>query len=252
MELIISSVGQNGKNLHKDVAAIQELLNHCSHLLPNLKPLNVDGKIGNKTISAITLFQEKVVLLTKPDGRVDPGGKTLKSLNSKAVHIKTIPEETVKKPSTGAYKFPLKSRSPISYKTGMRRFGANRSGSRKHSGCDLYAPIGTPIYAMDDGEVIKNIYSFYLGTYALEIKHSKFIARYGEIKSAAQGLKKGSKIKKGQLIAYVGELRGLNMSMLHLELYRGTGTGSLTVRGNKPYQRRSDLIDPTAILDKAE
>lgn len=105
---------------------------------------------------------------------------------------------------------------------------------------------------MDDGEVLKNVYAFYLGTYALEIKHTSFIARYGEIQSAAKGLKKGSKITKGQLIGYVGELRGLNMSMLHLELYSGNSTGPLTVRGNKPHQRRSDLIDPTSILDKAQ
>ena len=39
--------------------------------------------------------------------------------------------------------------------------------------------------------------------------------------------------------------------MLHLELYSGKATGALTVRGNKPYQRLADLIDPTPILDKA-
>jgi hypothetical protein len=32
---------------------------------------------------------------------------------------------------------------------------------------------------MDDGVVINGPYSFYSGTYALEIKHPQFIARYG-------------------------------------------------------------------------
>jgi hypothetical protein len=32
---------------------------------------------------------------------------------------------------------------------------------------------------MDDGVVINGPYSFYGGTYALEIKHPQFIARYG-------------------------------------------------------------------------
>lgn len=64
------------------------------------------------------------------------------------------------------------------------------------------------------------------------------------------GLKVGSDVKRGQLIAYVGELRS-GAAMLHIEMYTGTGLGRLTVRGNKPYQRRSDLTDPTPILDDA-
>lgn len=43
------------------------------------------------------------------------------------------------------------------------------------------------------------------------------------------------------------------MHMLHLELYTSAISGStLTVKANKPYQRRSDLINPTEILNKAK
>jgi murein DD-endopeptidase MepM/ murein hydrolase activator NlpD len=248
MESISSSVGREGKNNYKDVVVVQTLINECMHLLKPLEALNPDGKVGKKTIEAIECFQRVVLKMNEPDGRVDPGGKTIKFLNQKGVADNKPATEGVV--LSGSIKFPLKSRSPSNYKTGMRKFGSNRSGGRKHAGCDLYAPIGTPVYAMDSGEV-KNFYSFYLGTYALEIKHPGFVARYGEISKTATGIKKGSIVKKGQLIGYVGELKGLNMSMLHLELYSGTASGPLTVRGNKPYQRRADLIDPTLILDKA-
>ncbi|MCW9048548.1 MAG: hypothetical protein OQK46_10755, partial [Gammaproteobacteria bacterium] len=70
----------------------------------------------------------------------------------------------------------------------------------------------------------------------------------------AAGIVTGAKVKRGQVIAYVGELvfkSGNKMSMLHLETYKGTLTGSLTVRSSKPYQRRGDLFDPTQMLDKA-
>ena len=160
---------------------------------------------------------------------------------------------STKKASDG-HQFPLKIAPTKSYTDGMRAFGANRSNGRKHAGCDLYAPVGTPIYAMDDGEVIRGPYSFYLGTFALEVKHPDFVARYGEISGAAPGVKTGAKVKKGQLLGYVGELvfkSGTRMSMLHLELYRGTATGSLSTSA-LPYKRRGDLIDPTAILDKAK
>lgn len=248
MESIVSSVGKNAKNNFKDVVTVQTLINGCMHLLKPLSLLNPDGQAGTKTVNAIELFQRNVLKMATPDGRVDPGGKTIQTLNQKYVtDNKPAPQELN---LSSAIKFPLKTRSPSNYKSGMRKFGSNRSSGRKHAGCDLYAPIGTPVYAMDEGEVT-NFYAFYLGTYALEVKHPGFVARYGEISKAATGVKKGVKIKKGQLIGYVGELKGLNMSMLHLELYSGTASGPLTVRGNKPYQRRKDLIDPTPILDKA-
>jgi hypothetical protein len=39
-------------------------------------------------------------------------------------------------------------------------------------------------------------------------------------------------------------------SMLHFEVYTGSyGVGGLSDRRNKPFNRRSDLIDPTGLLD---
>lgn len=168
MESIISSVGKNGKNNYKDVVTVQILINGCLHLLNPIDPLNPDGKVGQKTIKAIEQFQQIVIKMALPDGRVDPGGKTLRLLNQKYVSDNRSSGDALN--LSGQLKFPLKSRSPSSYKTGMRKFGSNRSGGRKHAGCDLYAPIGTPVYAMDEGEII-NYYAFYLGTFALEVKH---------------------------------------------------------------------------------
>lgn len=250
MESISQSVGKNGKNIYKDVCAIQTLLNNNIHKLVPFKYLEVDGKCGKQTIELIEEFQKRVVMLKEPDGRVDPGGKTLRSLDTNAKEP-AVPFRPFAFAPTSLC-FPLSQRPKEDYKKGMRKFGANRKGGRKHAGIDLYAPVGTPIYAIDDGEVTAGPYAFYLGTQALEVTHPQFVARYGEIRGAAPGIKKGSKVKKGQLIAYVGELKGLNMSMLHLELYSGTASGSLTVRGSTPYQRRADLIDPTTVMDNSK
>jgi murein DD-endopeptidase MepM/ murein hydrolase activator NlpD len=130
---------------------------------------------------------------------------------------------------------------------GHRYFGAPRAG-RKHAACDLIAPKGTKIFAVEEGVVINGPYPFYNGTDALEVRHPLFTVRYGEILKAADGLTIGSKVTKGQLIAYVGKMH--KDSMLHFEMYDGSGSGSLTVRSNKPFQRRSDLVDPTEYLDR--
>ena len=255
-EIIIHSVGKKGINKFEDVSAVQDLLNGCIHLLIPFKLLACDGKAGPLTINAIEQFQSRVGKMKLPDGRVDPRGKTLRLLNQYYLPASTKKGQyfisTAPVHKVWNYQFPLKITPRKPYTSGGRQFGANRKLGRKHAGCDLLAPIGTPVYAMDDGEVSIDVYAFYLGTLALEIKHPDFVARYGEIGSVASGIKKGAKVKKGQLIAYVGKLRGLSFSMLHLELYSGSGVGKLTVRGNKPYQRRSDLINPTKILQKAK
>lgn len=145
--------------------------------------------------------------------------------------------------------FPLPFRPTLSYKTGGRRFGANRDeGNRKHAGCDLIAPRGTEIYAVEGGVVETKPYLFYRGTYAVEFRlDSGKLVRYCEIEKLASGITKGSPVSEGGLIAYVGKM--YVSSMLHFELYEGSGSGPLTVRSNPPYQRRSDLIDPADYLD---
>jgi len=57
-----------------------------------------------------------------------------------------------------------------------------------------------------------------------------------------------ARIKAGDVVAYVGKMH--TSSMLHFEAYAGHFSGPLTVRANKPFQRRADLVNPTALLDR--
>ena len=77
---ISNSVGQRGINNKDDVKAIQVLLNHNIDKLTPLRPLVEDGVINPQTIDAIKLFQRRVVGMPEPDGRIDPNGRTLRSL----------------------------------------------------------------------------------------------------------------------------------------------------------------------------
>jgi hypothetical protein len=69
-------------NRPEDVRIVQELLNKHLYLLS--QPLTVDGRVGSATIAAIEAFQQRVVNLRQPDGRVDPGGRTFTALASGA------------------------------------------------------------------------------------------------------------------------------------------------------------------------
>ncbi|MGH1339351.1 MAG: peptidoglycan-binding protein [Aureispira sp.] len=69
---ISGSVGEGGANNEADVKTIQELLNKKGG------DLTVDGKIGNKTISAIRSFQSSINIT--PDGVISPNKNTWKGL----------------------------------------------------------------------------------------------------------------------------------------------------------------------------
>lgn len=155
--------------------------------------------------------------------------------------------------------FPVPHRSQLTYHTAERRFGSARGKGRKHGGCDLYAPVGTPVRAMADGKVVR-AYPFYWKTWAIEVDHGDFIARYGEVAplgpKAAKALE-GKQVSRGEQIGEIGQLiqpsgKKYKHTMLHLELYstsRSPKTDPLTIT-RAPYQRRSDLVDPTPTLDK--
>lgn len=147
-----------------------------------------------------------------------------------------------------SYFFPLLSSPTHSFTSGIRRFAAGR-GRRKHAGTDLYRPRGSKVVAMASGIVLRVAY-FYRGTWAVEVLNDDGrVIRYTEIhKKVARGIKAGARIVRGQHIGQVGRMRGISRTMLHLEIYQGTRSGNLTVFGNRPYQRRKDLINPTPIL----
>lgn len=155
--------------------------------------------------------------------------------------------------------FPLPILPTMNWRGG-RGFGSDRSGVAiklgipggvlRHGAVDLIAKHGTPVLAIDDGEVLCDPYEFFFGTYAIEVEHPQFIARYCEI--APQTLvRRKSRVKSGQMIGRVGNQPGADM--LHLELFDGSASGPLTTsrtKANQPYYRRKDLIDPTPLMDE--
>src|SRR5450432_4087463 len=145
--------------------------------------------------------------------------------------------------------FPLPQVPKLSYRDQGRAFGAELPNQRKHAGCDLLIDEGTDILAVEDGEVFELVPDFYHGTGAIALRHRGFIARYCEVKTESlANVRRGQLFKAGEVVAKVGRM--FSLSMLHFELYSGRGAGGLTVRTNLPYQRRSDLLDPSSLLDQ--
>ena len=83
-----ASVGKGGDNTLADVIVVQHLLNDwLSDTGQTLLPTT--GNCGPLTIAAITAFQTRVLGATKPDGRIDPGGRTWNALSSRSAPTQT-------------------------------------------------------------------------------------------------------------------------------------------------------------------
>jgi murein DD-endopeptidase MepM/ murein hydrolase activator NlpD len=150
--------------------------------------------------------------------------------------------------------FPLRERPAASYHEPPQAFGSPRDGgARSHAGCDLYAPAGIEILAIEAGTVTRGCCAFYDVVFALEVTSaSGLVIRYGEIAAAAPGIRLGSQVVEGQVIAHVGKMETVAQAMLHLEMFAGTAQGPLTDRENPPFMRRADLQNPTAFLDACQ
>jgi murein DD-endopeptidase MepM/ murein hydrolase activator NlpD len=90
---------------------------------------------------------------------------------------------------------------------------------RMHSGLDFKAGYGTPIYAVTDGAVA---YAGRKGGYGnfVQINHGGGLATgYGHMSRFA--VSPGSRVRRGQIIGYVGSTGLSTGPHLHYELYRG-------------------------------
>jgi murein DD-endopeptidase MepM/ murein hydrolase activator NlpD len=104
---------------------------------------------------------------------------------------------------------------------------ASRFGSRvhpifktrkMHTGVDLAAPGGTPIYASGDGVIEKAQWVSGYGRYIL-IKHvNGYETGYGHQSRFASGIKPGVKVRQGQVIGYVGSTGYSTGNHLHFEI----------------------------------
>ncbi len=132
--MISSSVGKKGINKLADVKTVQQIINLRDDLRKTLPKLVVDGKYGKKTQAAIDQFQSS--FMSKPDGRIDPYG----------LSIKKIWQLAYAKP-TG-----LAVRGLDNY--GAGHYGASR-GARTHDGVDYMSTAGQQVKAPMSGKVTK-------------------------------------------------------------------------------------------------
>ena len=123
--------------------------------------------------------------------------------------------------ATSSFGSPLKGGMRISSRYGFRRHPVTGK-LKRHTGVDLKANYGTPVYAIYDGTVTRATnYSGY--GKCIDIAHkSGYSSRYAHLSRFA--VRSGSKVKKGQLIGYSGSSGVSTGPHLHLELAKNSRT----------------------------
>ena len=89
-----------------------------------------------------------------------------------------------------------------------------------HQGLDIKTRSGVPVIASADGKVVKIGRSGYLGK-IIEIDHEgdEFKTLYAHLKDYAAGLKVGHKVRRDQIIGYVGNTGRSTGAHLHYGVY---------------------------------
>ena len=90
--------------------------------------------------------------------------------------------------------------------------------TKLHTGTDFAAPMGTPIMASGDGVIIKASWCGGGGN-CVKIKHnSTYTTVYAHMSKFGRNIKKGTKVKQGQIIGYVGSTGMSTGPHLHYEV----------------------------------
>jgi len=90
--------------------------------------------------------------------------------------------------------------------------------TKMHTGTDFAAPTGTPILASGDGLVVRAQWCGGGGN-CVKIKHNRvYQTVYAHMSKFGKGIKKGARVKQGQIIGYVGSTGLSTGPHLHYEV----------------------------------
>lgn len=139
-------------------------------------------------------------------------------------------------------------KAPFTY---SQRVSSNFSHSRfhpvlkrrmPHYGVDYAAPLGTPVLSVGEGEVIEAQYRGANGN-IVKIRHNgTYTTAYLHLNGFAKGIRKGQRVKQGQVIGYVG--RTGRVTGVHLD-YR-------IYKNNQPVNPLTVKLPPSKAIDDRE
>lgn len=117
-------------------------------------------------------------------------------------------------------KAPFKYSQRISSSFSYNRFHPVLKTRMPHYGVDYAAPLGTPVISVGEGEILESQYRGASGN-IVKIRHnSTYTTAYLHLNGFASGIKKGRRVKQGQVIGYVGRTGRVTGVHLDYRVYK--------------------------------
>ena len=116
-------------------------------------------------------------------------------------------------------RYPLRF-TRISSKFSHARFHPILKRTRPHLGVDFAAPRGTPVRAIADGTVQYAGWRGGLGRFVRLDHPGPYGSGYGHLQRIAKGVREGRRVRRGQIIGYVGSTGLATGPHLHYVLYK--------------------------------
>lgn len=157
------------------------------------------AKLGQLLYASFSLKQRTYKIYRYNDNFYNDKGETKKT----GLDIKPLAMRNARISSLYGYR-----RHPI-YKT-----------QKFHSGVDYAAPKGTAIYASGNGVVEIARYVNGYGNFVKLRHNSEYETAYGHMQRFASGIRPGVRVRKGQIIGYVGSTGRSTGPHLHFEIIR--------------------------------
>ena len=169
--------------------------------------------------------------LVDEDGNFVKNGKLLKATldvrgDQKTIYRyenqKTKRSGYYRKDGTGVRKALLKT--PVKYSRISSRYGMRKHPilgyNKMHTGVDFAARTGTPIRAAGDGRIVRIGWNGGYGKY-IKIRHNNtYSTAYAHLSKYSSRMKKGARVKQGQIIGYVGSTGRSTGPHLHYEVLK--------------------------------
>lgn len=125
-------------------------------------------------------------------------------------------------------------------------FDDTRGGGTKHEAIDIIAPRGTPVLAVDEGNVVKLFTSKKGGLTVYQYDDSRtYCYYYAHLDRYAEGLKEGMLLRRGDKVGYAGSTGDAQPNNPHLHF------AILQLGPDKHWWEHTTAIDPYPILLRA-
>jgi len=203
--------------------------------LANIFSWDIDFVLEIRSGDSFSLIYEKIYkngeYLT--EGKILAASFTNQGTTYEAVFYETDAGEGSYYASDGRAMKKAFLRAPLNFSYISSSFNPKRKHPitkqvKAHRGVDYRAPTGTPVLAAGSGRVTQAAYNKYNGNYVFIQHPSGIITKY--LHFSKKAVKKGQRVKQGQVIGYVGTTGLSTAPHLHYEfIYNGVHRNPRTV-----------------------